>query len=61
MPEHWAHTSSLYILHLGDQMEEVKLNNKEQFVVLILATVAGFAANKFTESQVTKFIKHRKS
>ena len=37
-------------------MEESKLNVKEQFIVLILSTVAGFAASKFTENGATKFL-----
>lgn len=41
-------------------IENVKLNTKEQFVVLILSTVAGFAASKLTENNVTKFIQARK-
>lgn len=39
---------------------DIKLNVKEQFVVLILSTIAGFAATKFTENGVTKLIKSRK-
>jgi len=42
-------------------MEEIKLNTKEQFIVLIASTVAGFLASKATDTQVTKFLKSRKS
>jgi hypothetical protein len=42
-------------------MDEIKLDTKEQFIVLIFSTIAGFAASKFTENNLTKLIKNRKS
>lgn len=43
------------------EIGDVNLNVKEKFVVLILSTVAGFAASQLTERGVTNFIKARRS
>lgn len=45
-------------LHI--EISSVKLDVKEQFVVLIVSTIAGFAANKLVESQLTNLFKNRK-
>lgn len=42
-------------------MDENGLNTKEQFVVLIVSTIVGFAASKFTENGTTKFLLSRKA
>lgn len=43
------------------EITEINLNVKEKFVVLILSTVAGFAASQLTERGVTNFIKNRRT
>jgi hypothetical protein len=42
-------------------MDEINLDVKEQFIVLILSTIAGFAASKVTENGITKLIKQKKA